>query len=358
MPPRAAGEVLIFEDDFNVLNTSLWKHELTLSGEGNWEFELYTNNRTYSFVSNSSLNIVPGPTANMLPGSMTNGFDYNIWGGDPASLCTGNQFYGCERTSGAGGNILNPVVSARVRTAETFAFKYGRVEVVAKLPAGDWFWPAIWLLPSSAPYGTWPSSGEIDIMESRGNARGYPGGGREAFGSTLHYGPDYTQDAYLTAHAEYTMPTGDLSQDFHTYGLYWNESTLMTYIDSTPVLSLDLTGQSFWQRGGWANSTRDNPWLGRSNAAPFDQRFYLIINLAVGGTNGYFPDGTPNKPWSNTASDAVNQFWQNAAQWQPTWPVKNPDGSIGGGGSAFSIDSVRVWQTPGAGGDYAYNLML
>ena len=53
---------------------------------------------------------------------------------------------------------------------------------------GDWLWPAFWLLPKDGAYGTWPASGEIDIMESRGNAPGYPGGGVNAFGSTLHWG--------------------------------------------------------------------------------------------------------------------------------------------------------------------------
>jgi hypothetical protein len=86
--------------------------------------------------------------ANVQTGTM------DVWGGDPASVCTGNFDYGCLRTGGAGGNIVNPVMSARLRTAETFAFKYGRVEVVAALPRGDWLWPAIWLLPVRQDYGT------------------------------------------------------------------------------------------------------------------------------------------------------------------------------------------------------------
>jgi len=64
-----------------------------------------------------------------------------------------------------------------LRTAESFAFKYGRVEVKAKTPVGDWLWPAIWLLPKDQEYGQWPASGEIDIFESRGNDASYPAGG-------------------------------------------------------------------------------------------------------------------------------------------------------------------------------------
>ena len=83
--------------------------------------------------------------------------------------------------------MLNPIQSARLRTANSFSFKYGRVEIRAQLPRGDWIWPAIWMMPRYNAYGGWPASGEIDIMESRGNAPGYPLGGHNAYGSTLHW---------------------------------------------------------------------------------------------------------------------------------------------------------------------------
>ena len=84
-----------------------------------------------------------------------------------------NSWYGCERTSGAGGNYLNPITSARLRSVNSFNFKYGRVEFKAKVPKGDWIWPALWLLPRDNAYGMWPSSGEIDVMETRGNGPSY-----------------------------------------------------------------------------------------------------------------------------------------------------------------------------------------
>lgn len=123
------GEVLIFEDTFTnpKLNLSLWKHEITLAGGGNWEFTAYLNNRSVSFVEDGSLNIFPVLSANVF-GNLNAPLDVNLWGGDPASACTDNGFYGCERST-QGGDIVNPVISARVRTAETFAFTYGRVEV-------------------------------------------------------------------------------------------------------------------------------------------------------------------------------------------------------------------------------------
>jgi len=98
--------------------------------------------------------------------------------------------YGCERNAAASGNYINPVRSVRLRSVNALNFKYGRVEVRAKLPKGDWMWPAIWLLPSYNSYGTWPASGEIDIMESRGNDATCSAGGVNRFGSTLHWGPD------------------------------------------------------------------------------------------------------------------------------------------------------------------------
>jgi beta-glucanase (GH16 family) len=169
----AATETLIFNDDFNKLDMSTWQHELTLSGGGNWEFEWYVNNRSNSYVKDSVLYLKPTYTEDYIGTQQLNTGDINIWGSSPADACTANNFYGCERNAGASGNVVNPVRSARLRTVNSFAFQYGRVEVKAKLPRGDWLWPAIWMLPKNNEYGNWPSSGEIDIMESRGNDQNY-----------------------------------------------------------------------------------------------------------------------------------------------------------------------------------------
>jgi beta-glucanase (GH16 family) len=108
--------------------------------------------------------------------------------------CTANtnaQYYAeaCTRNANTSSHtILNPVRSARLTTQGKKSIRYGRVEVVAKVPKGDWLWPAIWMMPEDSEYGIWPLSGEIDIMESRGNARGYRTGGRETVSSTIHWG--------------------------------------------------------------------------------------------------------------------------------------------------------------------------
>ena len=198
-------------------------------------------------------------------------------------------------------------------------------------------------MPTEAAYGPWPTSGEIDIAESRGNAASYAPGGRNTVGSTLHYGPYCCDDAYLTEHASYTLPSGDLSEGFHTYGLTWNSSMIQTYVDTTVVLTAPIN-ETFFARGGFPD-TIDNPWQDGAMNAPFDKGFYLILNLAVGGTNGYFPDG-PEKPWSDTSDFAANEFWAAASTWRPTWT------------SPFLVDSVRVWQTPGGAATNTLRPML
>jgi len=212
---------LIFSDEFDHFNLTTWKHEITLGGGGNWEFQYYDNRRPNSYVKDGVLYLKPSYLADDIgEGSLRGGYTLDVWGSSPASLCTGPHFYGCFRTSGAGGNYLNPIRSARIRTAESFNFKYGRVEVNATLPKGDWLWPAIWLLPTNNQYGNWPVSGEIDIMESRGNGPNYSAGGFDTFGSTLHWGPIYSENAYFKTHAtKKAAPDQDFAQDFHIYGL-------------------------------------------------------------------------------------------------------------------------------------------
>lgn len=124
-------EKLVFEDDFNTLNFDKWQHELTMSGGGNWEFEQYRNNRTNSFVKDGVLHIQPTLTSESMGEDAMRTGSSAIWGGAPADLCTSNAFYGCERSAGASGNVINPVMSARMRSVNSFNFKYGRVEIEA-----------------------------------------------------------------------------------------------------------------------------------------------------------------------------------------------------------------------------------
>ena len=329
--------VLALEDEFDTFNLSLWKHEITLSGGGNWEFQAYLNNRSSSYVRDGILYIKPILMEDQIGiHNVKHGYTLNVWGGSPADYCTQNQFYGCERRSAFydGGNYLNPIKSARLRTAESFSFKYGKVEVKAKLPVGDWLWPAIWMLPRHQQYGIWPSSGEIDIMEARGNDEDYTPGGYDTYSSALHWGVDYANN-FFPQTVQQREPAGiNLTDDFHVYGLIWNETYIGTYFDdeSNVILSVPIN-QSFWSRTGLQSPPWDNPWIGAGNNAPFDQEFYIIMNVAVGGVTGFFPDGF-GKPWGNGSPKAVNEFYDAMSDWYPTWDGEN---------SALQVDSVRVW---------------
>ncbi|KAJ3412155.1 hypothetical protein HDV05_001130 [Chytridiales sp. JEL 0842] len=323
-----------FRDDFDYLDLSRWKHDITMRGGGNWEFQWYTNNRTNSYVKNGTLHLRPTLTADNIGESfLRNGYTMQLWGNEDSSMgCTDNADYGCMRTSG-GSNIINPIQSALLRTSQSFNFRYGKVEVVAQLPTGDWIWPAIWLLPRHSAYGQWPASGEIDIMESRGNAPGYILGGNDAYGSTLHWGPSFSLNRYPQTHKQYKLKNGKtLADGFHTYGLIWTPARILTYIDDPSNVVLDVPLNDFFKFGNFPPGT-DNPWVDGCPQAPFDQEFYLVMNVAVGGTGSYFQQGT--MPWSNTSPNAALEFWNAKAQWYPTWK---------GEGAAMKVDKVTIWE--------------
>ena len=124
---------------------------------------------------------------------------------------------------------MNPIRSGKVVSRNTFSFKFGRLEVRARNPTGDWFWPAIWLMPQDEVYGGWPRSGEIDLMESKGNTRLFNNEGvnigNEEFGSTLHFGTAWYNSAWWSSNFAARSPAGrGWDTDFHLYGMEWTPS--------------------------------------------------------------------------------------------------------------------------------------
>jgi len=333
---------LVFSDDFNTFDLEKWQHENTMSGGGNWEFQIYSNTRENSYTRGGILYIKPTLTNDRYGENFVETQTLSLHGGAPADECTNPAFYGCER-SGSGGNVINPAMSARIRTTESFNFRYGRVEVRAKLPAGDWLWPAIWMMPRYNGYGSWPASGEIDIMESRGNRKLFSSAGvnigSEQVSSTLHYGPYWPYNGYENAHAETNSPVDNgFDRDFHTYGVEWTDQHIKFLVDGKETKTITPPAGGFWELGNFPNNV-PNPWIAAENPrmAPFDQKYYLIINLACGGTNGFFPDdttGSAQKPWSNSGGNAFAEFWNARNQWYPTW---------NGEDAALQIDYVRVY---------------
>ena len=108
-------------------------------------------------------------------------------------------------------------------------------------------------------------------METKGNDPSYSAGGYNGFGSTLHWGPSHADNRYYYTTTGYTLPEGNLHDEFHTFGLYWDNDKLFTYLDTedNKILNVDFTQESFWQRGQFPDYL-NNLWAGRSNAAPFD----------------------------------------------------------------------------------------
>lgn len=257
--------------------------------------------------------------------------------------CTGTTDQECiAATNRTGGNatIVPPTKSGRIHTKKGAAIKYGRVEVTAKLPQGDWLWPAIWMMPVEDNYGPWPRSGEIDIAESRGNNYTYAQGGNNIVSSALHWGPDPANDAWFRTNVKRQALHTTYSASFNTYGLEWSQKYLFTYVNSR-LLQVLYTNfdESLWTRGDFPSSTNGSRnsdiWWGKTGRkqTPFDQPFYLILNVAVGGTNGWFEDNKSGKPWFDASPKAMKDFWEARDQWFPTWTQP-----------AMEIQNVKMWQ--------------
>jgi beta-glucanase (GH16 family) len=147
--------------------------------------------------------------------------------------------------------------SARMKSQNHYSKMYGKIEFRAKVPYGVGFWPALWMLGNNFPFVGWPACGEIDIMENKGSIPGQVQG-------TIHYSNGSNQHVQSTA--VYNFPAGDGATNFHTYLLNWATNSIQWYVD----------GQLYQTRTSWTSSTGPYP-------APFNQPFYFIMNLAVGG---------------------------------------------------------------------------
>ena len=302
----------------------------------NGQFEQTTHTDENVFVKDGQLFIQPTLQDEKLIASN------NVINLTATGICTSKLLSRCvAATNVTNGTIVNPVKSARINTKKGATIKYGRVEVRAKLPAGDWLWPAIWMMPVNETYGTWPLSGEIDLIESRGNNYTYGQGGNNIVSSALHWGPNVANDGWWRTNVKRKALHSTYAQGFHTFGLEWSEKYLFTYVD-TRLLQVLYTNfdRPLWQRGNFplsdSNGTRlVDPWsqTGRLQT-PFDQEFFLILNVAVGGTNGWFKDGASGKPWVDSSPSARRDFWNARSQWFPTWKDS----------SHMVIDSVKMWQ--------------
>ncbi|EJD03316.1 concanavalin A-like lectin/glucanase [Fomitiporia mediterranea MF3/22] len=313
-----------------------------MSGFGNREFEMMTSSENNSYVKDGILYIVPTLTSDVIgKDAIFNDHTYNLTG------CTNGNLTHCSAVSNATmKSVINPVQSARLTTKYSHAIQYGRVEIRARLPRGDWIWPAIWMLPVDNEYGPWPVSGEIDLMESRGNDLDYPFQGRNYVRTSLNWGPVDFINAVDKTHGWFTGRRTDFSDDFHTFVLEWSDTFLRSYVDTPlhPMFNIRFD-KPFFDRVDFPKTALNNteeivirdPWAHRGNSAPFDRPFYLILNVAVGGRNGWFPDTLGGKMWFDSSNDAMHDFAKAQEAWYSTWP-QDPTRR------GMAIDYVKMWQ--------------
>ncbi|KAJ6474592.1 glycoside hydrolase family 16 protein [Mycena vitilis] len=329
----------VLSDDFNTFDLqNTWTREVQLGGFGNAEFQIASSFDNNSFVQDGELYIMPTLTSAWLGDDSVHSGSVTL---DPCTEAETNKT-ACTASGNGVDQIINPVMSARISTKDHYSMTYGRIEVRAKLPRGDWLWPAIWMLPVN---GTWPVSGEIDIMEARGNSPSYAAQGSNFVRATVQYGPLATLVEKL--YGWYGLKRTSFDKGFHTYGMEWDDKWMRFYVDSRIHTVLDISTKnsksSFWNRAGFPETVQNgsatvqlkNPY--EHNNSPFDQPFYLIIDLAVGGTSGWFPDQIGDKPWFDGSLTAMSDFYKAKDTWHATWPTSAADG-------AFRIDSVKMWK--------------
>ncbi len=210
-------------------------------GWGNNEAEYYTDEADNIFVSDGSLHLVAKK--------------------DPKTFTC---------TDAAQTQVTADYSSGKIISKDKVSFTYGRIDFRAKVPSGNGVWPALWMLPNDDTYGTWAASGEIDVMEARGRVD-------SASLGTIHFGGQWPNNKNLGG--SYVFPEGTSYDDgYHVYSLIWEEDNMTFYVD----------GEFFYYipKERWYSDASD------SDTAPFDQPFYIIMNVAIGGNfdGGLLPD--------------------------------------------------------------------
>jgi len=230
--PEVPGWTLVWNDEFDgpKIDKNKWEHEVNATGGGNNELQYYTSRDINSYIENGKL-VIQGLK---------------------------ETFTGPEGT--------RDYTSARLRTLNKGDWKYGRLEIKALLPYGQGIWPAIWMLPTDWVYGGWAASGEIDIMEMVGHENNTVHG-------TLHYGGNWPDN--VQSGTSFILGEGTFSGDFHIFTIEWEDGEIRWYVD----------GIHYQTQTQWHSSDHGFP-------APFDQRFHLLLNVAIGGNWPGSPDAT------------------------------------------------------------------
>ena len=226
--PKKEGYKVLWADEFEgtKLNEKIWHREEREKGWTNSELQMYTKDEKNGFIRDGKFVI--------------KGYEEEI----------GND----TKTS--------TYSSCKLRNNDSYAFKYGRIEVSAKTPEGLGLWPAIWMMPKDEmKYGQWPKCGEIDIMEVLGQDT------TKAYG-TVHYGSPHAEQQ-----GSVVLTGGDtFANGFHEYAVEWEPGKLEWFIDGNSYLVVED-----WFTADDGDNEKPFP-------APFNQDFCIQINLAIGGT--------------------------------------------------------------------------
>ena len=230
------GWNIVWQDEFDKdsLDLTKWSREIGGHGWGNNELQFYTDSDSNSYVENGNLTL----KAQVVPQGI--------------GSSKGLRYYS----------------SARLRTYGKGDWKYGRIEVKAKVASGQGIWPAIWMLPTDWLFGGWPSSGEIDIMEHVGYDLG------------VVHGSVHTE-AYnhkINTQRSSARKIANVDTEFHVYSIIWDKDKISFFIDGVQYFLFE------------------NDQQGNYKTWPFDQRFHLLINIAVGGDWPGNPDNSTNFP--------------------------------------------------------------
>lgn len=192
------------------------------------------------------------------------GSEYGLygWGNQEA------QSYKKENVTVKDGNLIitakkesadgKSYTSGRIRSYNKVFKTYGRLDARMSLPSYSGLWPAFWLLPNNSTYGSWPNSGEIDIMEARGRIG-------DEVSAAVHMANQNNKHTYQTQ--RYTL-TDDIS-NYHVYSLIWEKNDLTFLVDDVVFMHLKQKTLSNYEG---------------NDGQPFDTDFYILFNLAVGGS--------------------------------------------------------------------------
>lgn len=251
--PPPTGWTLVWSDEFDgaQLDRTKWKPEQSCWGGGNQERQCYTDRPENIHVEGGILHLKARKERFTGPDR------------PPEIADKPNPKKTQEYTSG------------KIRTLGLSSWKYGKVEFRAKPPKGQGTWPAVWMMPADNVYGGWPLSGEVDILEGvnlGATCETCEGGvGENRMISALHFGDYAPKNKFLDTRV--ALPSRALpSDDFHVWTFEWGEGLMRFYLD----------GRKYWEvtADQWETAS---PLATSNPVAPFDQPFYIMANLAIGG---------------------------------------------------------------------------